>query len=156
MEPILDLGDLVPETRPIRLNRIISTEAGPNDSIKYETQLITLQAFKYGPRCPVVVKAALRQVQQEMNKQITEQGYSDELFQIYARDSFMQLIPGISFEEADLLAADDDEKGGRCIKALKYLGYWKETSTPEDVQIEEGEVEAEAISTTQESSPTSA
>lgn len=159
--PILELGDLVPETTPIRLNRITGSTEGPDSSVTYKTEMVTLQAFMYGPRCPVVVKAALRQVLERMNKEVTEDGYSDEKFQQYARDSFMQLIPGLSFEEADLLASDDDEKEGRCIKTLKYLNYWREASTPQDIQVNsttEGEViaEAEKNQTTPESSPTSA
>lgn len=166
MAQILELGDLVPERLPIRFNRIIKVhEDGPNDELRYDTQLVTLQGFKYGPRCPVVVKSALRQILERYTEEVSKNGYSDALFQVYARDSFVQLIPGMSFEEADILAADDDvalpdgsRAEGKCIKTLKYLGYWREASTPQDVQIA-GEVKAETEvdqSTTQESSPISA
>lgn len=159
MSGILELGDLVPEHRPIRINRVKTESLDGPDGVKvYETYPVVLQAYYYGPRCPVVVKAQLRQIAERFNKIVQERGFSDELFQEYSRDSFMALIPGISFDEADLIAADDDALDGKCVKTLKYLNYWKFREGEDgEASVDEGEAKAETDqSTTPESSPTSA
>lgn len=156
MSSILELGDLVPEHLPIRINRIVGESLdGPDGTKIYKTQPVVLQAYKYGPRCPVLVKATLHQVTERFRTTINEEGFSDVAFQIFARDSLLALIPGMSLDEADLLASDDETQNGLCIKTLKYLNYWKEPVT----ESEEGEVVAETattVLTTQESSPISA
>lgn len=157
---ILELGDLVPQHKPIRLNRKISQElVGPEGAktITYKTEPIVLQAYLYGPRCPVVIKSKLRQVWEAYSKTVQESGYSDEAFQVYARDSFIALIPGIEFDEADVLASDDDTANGMCVKTLKYLNYWRGGTDDQEEQTADPEAKAETEqSTTQESSPISA
>lgn len=154
---ILELGDLVPEHKPIRLNRKVSQElVGPEGAktITYKTEPIVLQAYLYGPRCPVVVKSKLRQVWERYSKTVQEAGYSDAAFQEYARDSFLALIPGIEFDEADILASDDDVANGMCVKTLKYLGYWHgDQTTDPEVKAETG---TDQVSIMEESSPISA
>jgi len=158
MVGILELGDLVPEHVPVRINRIVEESLDGPDGVKvYKTQPIVLQAYKYGPRCPVLVKATLHQVSKRFREDVDANGFSDVAFQIFARDSFLALIPGMSLDEADLLASDDEEKNGLCIKTLKYIGYWKENPATE-VESDDPEVKAETDqnSTIQESSPISA
>lgn len=150
--PILELGDLVPERIPLRINRVVSESPdGPDGSIRYNTEMVTLQAYMFGSGCPVLVKAALHRISRKYMETMREEGYSDAAFCEYARDSFMQLIPGLSFEEADMLAADDNEKEGRCVKTLKYLNYWM-VKEPNSEEAPNPEVKAEESLTTVESS----
>ncbi len=150
---ILDLSDLTPEYNYVRIDRIIKTvEDGPDSEVKYVTEPVVLKAYVFGPRCPVTVKSALKQVKDRIRDVKNERGYiTDEDFAEYARDSLMQLIIGITFDEADLLAADEEKTQA----TMKHLGYWiGEDSENPEVPAETGT--QEMISTTQESSPISA
>lgn len=154
-QPILELGDLVPEHVPVRINRVEEEWVDSSDSTKkYVTKVITLQAYRYGSRCPVVVKAALAQIKQRFALKVAENNgvVTDDFFQEYARDSFLQLIPGMTFEEADVLASDDDVAGnGKCVQTLRYLGYWKDS--PTEIEDEaDPEVKREESLITHESS----
>ncbi len=155
LPPILELGDLVPEYRPVRINRTVGEKIGTNGLPEYNTQPIVLQAFVYGDRCPVTVKATLSQVAQQYRQNVSENGYTDAFFAQYIRDSLLALIPTLSFDEADTIAGDYEQEG-KAVKTLKYLNYWmlREDNTVEE---ENPEVVGEDndSQTTQKSSPIS-
>lgn len=135
MVDMLVLGDLVPERFPVKINRVVEKFIGPDDQPITRTEPKVLWAYRYGPRCPVTVKAVLSQIRQRLSNEWADPEVSrDTAFQIYARDSILALVEGISFEEADMIAADDDVTGnGLAIKTLRYLNYWVETASSEEV-----------------------
>ena len=143
---VLELGDLAVELVPVRLNR--------HDDATSATTTVTLMAYKSGPRCPVSKKVELAQIRQryvelsEEEFKTTTGNIAVPLVAAYCREVFLSMIQGLQFEEAELLASDDD----KLLKTMVYLGIWQEseeTSTDDD----QGEVKA-ALQITLRLSPT--
>ena len=132
---ILELGDLAPEMIPVRINRL--------DEITSATTTVTLMAYKFGPRCPVVKKVELAQIRQRYIKISEEElglknSISAAYLGAYVRDVILAMIQGLTFEEADLIAADDT----KTVSIMEYLGIWQ-PSKDETESDDQGEVKAD-------------
>ncbi len=131
---ILELGDLAPEFVPVRINRL--------DESTSSTTTVTLMAHKFGPRCPVVKKVELAQIRQRYIKISEEElglqnSIGSSYLGAYVRDVILAMTPGLTFEEADLIAADDE----RTVAIMEYLGIWRPTE--EDDGDAQGEVKTD-------------
>lgn len=145
--PLLRLGDLTPETRPVEVER-----AGAG---------VILAAFVDGPRCPGYVKskvsAARRAFSQAAYVDSTdEQGQptrvmaddDDAHWHAYLCDVLMAVIDGLLYPEAETLAGNQ----AQALDVLRALG-WVQSSTGDAAPEAEGEA---PTSTTAGSSPASA
>ncbi len=128
---ILELGDLAPEMIPVRINRL--------DEITSATTTVTLMSYKFGPRCPVVKKVELAQIRQRYIKISEEElGLQNSIgtayLGAYVRDVILAMIQGLTFEEADLIAADDE----KTVAIMEYIGIWRPSEETES--DDQGEV----------------
>jgi hypothetical protein len=108
----LRLGDLVPETRPVLIERRGVT--------------VTLRAYVNGRRCPGRIKARVASASQAYLA-ATEDGVSDPApaWMAYLCDVLLEVVEGIEYTEAEVLAGRDDE----AVPLLEALGWW--TPAPE-------------------------
>lgn len=105
---IIELGDLVPEFRPVKLRR--------------NGEVVELQGHVDGRRCPVSVKAQVSQAYGRYRERMqsgdaAQQGGASLLLD---RDILFAVIPGIELGEADLLAGDG-ELTNRVLHQLQWL-----------------------------------
>lgn len=112
---LLRLGDLTPERRPVEIER------------KGET--ITLQGYVNGRRCPGIVKAEVDAAWREHQQETTKAGpdgtevraYEEAAWRTFLRKSIAAVVPSLEFDEADVLAGDDEAGLG----LLRYLDWWR-------------------------------
>jgi hypothetical protein len=123
MPAILRLGDCTPKRRPVEVTR--------------DGKPVTLQAYVYGSRCPTVAKCEIAAAHDEWmestlidpDKPIDEWARRDRskltaAYQCYLRDCILALVPGMAFEEADVLASDVDDETSPAKQLLVYLEYF--------------------------------
>lgn len=122
---VLRLGDLTPEMLPIPLARDGEPEM--------------LLGYVFGKRCPGSVKAALAQYGQKRSEQLSiaesanDNGLAEAAWRDYLRSALMALIPkGLTFEEADVLAGDDETALG----ILRFLKAWSDAPVEGDGEAE--------------------
>jgi len=138
------LGRLVPERRPVTIERDNLLASSP-DEPPTVTQI--LQGYVYGNRCPGLIKAELASITQrhyEATHDPQTGGFirNPAAWHTYLREAVQALVPGLTPEEADVLAGEDDtgdDEGATSL--LRYLGFWKPRG--------EGDPEATAPSITE-------
>jgi hypothetical protein len=114
----LRLGDLVPETRPVLVERRGTT--------------VTLRAYVNGRRCPGRVKAQVAQASQSYLDALRDARAEPEAAWLsYLCDVLLAVVQDIEYMEADVLSGRDDE----ATALLEALGWWTQdaeaTSDPE-------------------------
>jgi hypothetical protein len=147
--PLLKLGDLSPDTRPVSVER-----AGTS---------VILTAYVDGPRCPGYVKAKVAKAREAYGLVVYADGPPDEhgatarvysaddaAWDAYLRDSLMAVIEGLTYPEAEVLSGNQD----LAIASLRALGWIRAEAAGDDPPEAPGDGAATS-STTDASSPDS-
>lgn len=132
----LRLGDLVPETRPVLVERRGVT--------------VTLRAYVNGRRCPGRVKALVAQASGAYLAAVDAgTAEADAAWLTYLCDVLLAVVEEIEYTEADVLAGRDDE----AVALLEALGWW---TAPEEEAHADPEAAGEPALTGRACSPCSA
>lgn len=149
------LGHLVPERVPLVVTRANVLKDGPSDP---ETVDVIVYGFVYGSNTPGLVKAELASIHERYIEATRDEGGSfrrnPAAWHAYLREVIKTLVPGLTDDEVDVLAGEDDVgDDGPGTGLLRHLKFWRERR--EGGPDADPEASGEG-STTADSSPTSA
>jgi len=163
--PPLRLGHLVPERRPVVIERpnpdwLALDEDDPRRAEIPEMLDVILSGYVFGDRCPGVVKAELASIEgayhQALASTEADDGAGAAIFiaawHTFLRESISALVPGLTAGEADVLASVPPGQDGPGTALLRYLGVWREQLEGDQTSDPEARGEADP-SITEPSSP---
>lgn len=112
---ILELGDLVPERRPVAILR--------------DGERVVLMGYVDSPSCPARVVAGQQGARrrwlrattvpdgEERDEELAALAWAD-----FVRATLMAVVPGLEYDEADVIAGNPD----RYESVLRHLEWWKD------------------------------
>lgn len=139
---VLRLPDLSPERMSIVVQR--------------DGEEVTLAGYVRGKRCPIPVtiqqEAAFQQFQEARQESNLTPADFMGAYLLYARDSLKAVIPGLTDDEANIIAGDEELRQ----EILVNLKWWVKTAVVDDPEAGAVATETVSPSTTATSSPDSA